>query len=97
MPPGSWQSRPRQPLPAARLRSPVDSIDSHRRRQISRRPVSACACEPLSYLPFCEQALHTAVLEYGPILTDEVWPVLAVPPEADGTFHVALHRDVDVF
>src|SRR5216683_3693604 len=49
----------------------------------------------ISYLPLCEQAVHTAVLEDGPILADEVWSVLAVPTEADGTFHVALHRDVN--
>ena len=40
--------------------------------------------------------MHAAVLEYRAILADEVWPILAVPTEADGTFHVALHRDVDV-
>src|SRR6266852_6505862 len=49
----------------------------------------------ISYLPLCEQPLHTAVLEDGPILADEVWPVLAVPTEADGTLHIALHRDVN--
>src|SRR5262245_20899273 len=48
----------------------------------------------ISYLPLGEQAVHATVLEHGAILADEVWPVLAVPTEADGTFHVALHRDV---
>jgi hypothetical protein len=32
-----------------------------------------------------------AILEHGTILADEVRPILAVPAEADSTFHIAFH------
>src|SRR6266568_6751846 len=51
----------------------------------------------ISYLPFHQQVLHPAVLEDRAVLADKVRPVLAVPAQANGALHVALHRNVDLF
>src|SRR5271167_967420 len=50
----------------------------------------------ISNLPLYEQALNSTVLEYGTISTDEVRPVLTMSAEAQGAFHIALHRDVNM-
>src|SRR6266566_400490 len=45
----------------------------------------------ISDLPLYEKVLHMAILEHGAISAHEVGSVLAVPTEAHGTLHVALH------
>src|SRR6516165_2559002 len=47
-------------------------------------------------LPLEEQVLHATIGKHGSIFANKVWAILAVPAEAERTFHVAFHRDKDV-
>src|SRR5579863_7258573 len=52
-----------------------------------------------SPLDFCleQHVLHTTVLEHWAIFADKIRPILAMPAHTHRTFHVALHRDIDMF
>src|SRR6266436_9355794 len=41
--------------------------------------------------------LNTAILEHWAVFADEVRSILAMPALADSTFHIAFHRNKDVF
>src|SRR5215470_20160381 len=51
----------------------------------------------ISNLPFHQQVLHAAVLEYRAVLADKMRPVLAMAAKANCALHVALHRKVYMF
>src|SRR5581483_933693 len=49
----------------------------------------------ISDFPFCQQVADVRVREHRAILADEHRPELAVPAQADGTFHVTFHGQDD--
>src|SRR5579884_4219765 len=74
---------------------------------------SSSASSRLSWHPSQDANLNTAIFgleliffhqgpddiatKHRPILADEMWPVLAMAAQSDAAFHVAFHREIDVF
>ncbi|HEY6411285.1 MAG TPA: hypothetical protein VIY29_27815, partial [Ktedonobacteraceae bacterium] len=49
------------------------------------------------YLPLQQPVPHIAILEHRAVFANEVRPKLAMPTQANGALHVALHRHVEMF